>query len=368
VEFSHLEEKFTGPAKSQSKLIGNVRKVYLAHATDEKVRQTGASGGVVTALLLDMLEQGTIDGAFLFSPEGEVSWKSEGRVVRTKEEIILSSQSRYYLSPMNIALSRISDSGEKIAYVGLPCHVHGLRKAQVSKWKPNAELSPVIGIYCGNNLFFEATRALLRKMGVKDLEEVNSIKYREGPWPGNFYVRKKDSTEARISKLEFNQAIPFFINKRCLLCIDLTNELTDISVRDGWMKEGDEKEGWSIVITRTELGDRIVEQCIENGSIHIEEITVKDAELMHSHAFDLKKVGSFLRIAFWKRLNLPVPTYDRKPPPVKAGRKVIEFFISLQFLIFSSRIGRVIFNFLPLGFTGSFFKRLRIVWMKFSKH
>ena len=88
---------------------------------------------------------------------------------------------------------------------------------------------------------------------------------------------------------------------------------------------------------------------------------------MHSHAFDLKKTGSFIRLKQWKVLGFEVPVYDRTLQPPRFLRKLAEFFISLEFLIASSGFGRWIFRMLPLGITGNFFRKLRSVWIKRSK-
>jgi len=367
VEFVPLEENYIGEVPIETEFLGRVRSVYLAHAVDEDVRNGGASGGVVTAILINLLRKGEIDGAIVFGPPSRDNWISEGRVARSEEEFLLSSQSRYYLSPMNTILSSIAKSSETLAYVGLPCHVHGLRKAQQSKWNASVNLSPVIGIYCGNNLYFEGTRAILRKLGIKSMEKVKRLSYREGEWPGHFHVETRDGIEKRISKLEFNQTIPFFINRRCLLCIDLTNELSDISVGDGWAKEGSSSGGWSIIITRTEEGERIVKEAESESAVVLEKISSEEAEAMHSHAFDLKKTGAFIRLKQWKYFGFQVPVYDRRVHSPRFLRKLIEFFISIEFLVASSTFGRLIFKVLPLGLTGNFFRKLRSLWIKRSK-
>ena len=105
VKFEPLEREFIKGDYLQTELLGRFRNVYLAHAVDEGVRNAGASGGVVTAILISLLRKGEIDGAVVFGPSSRDNWVSEGRVARSEEEFLLSSQSRYYLSPMNTVLS-----------------------------------------------------------------------------------------------------------------------------------------------------------------------------------------------------------------------------------------------------------------------
>jgi coenzyme F420 hydrogenase subunit beta len=364
VDFAPLERALFGEA-APNPLLGVVREAYLAHATDAGVRRMGSSGGVVTAKLLDLVGRGESSGAVLFAPHPEEPWRGWGRVASTAEEIAAAAQSRYHLSPLNTALVDLRGAAKARAYVGLPCQIHGLRKLQAAGWKgTGAALSPVIGIYCGNNLYYEATRVMLRKLGVKRLADVARLSYREGAWPGSFAVRTADGEERSISKLDFNQVIPFYINRRCLFCVDLTNELADLSVGDGWAKEESGGEGWSIVLVRTEAGARVFDRARRDGVIEAEPIGLEAAERMHSHAFDLKKTGSFLRLRLWRRWGCAVPRYDRPGPRAGAARRLFEVALSLQFAGASSRAGRAVFGLFPAQALGRFFRLVRRRWMR----
>jgi coenzyme F420 hydrogenase subunit beta len=364
VDFAPLEKALFGDA-APNRLLGVVRSAYLAHASDAAVRRKGSSGGVVTAMLLDLVARGESKGAILFAPHRKEPWRGWGRVASSPEEIGAAAQSRYHLSPLNTALREMHDAKRYYAYVGLPCQIHGLRKLQAAGWRrAGLGLSPIIGIYCGNNLYYEATRVMLRKLGVKRPEDVAALSYREGAWPGSFAARTADGAERSISKLDFNQVIPFYINRRCLFCVDLTNELSDISVGDGWAKEGSGGEGWSVALLRTEAGERLFDSAVRSGVIEAEPITLEAAERMHSHAFDLKKTGSFLRLRLWKGWGCAVPRYDRSGPRATVGRQLLELVLSLQFAIASSWAGRAVFRVLPERALGGFFRLLRKRWMR----
>lgn len=361
--FEPFERELFGGAAADAHL-GSFRTIRLAHAADPAVRRAGASGGVVTALLLDLLARGETRGAVVFGPHVREPWRGTGRIARTREDILAAAQSRYHLSPLNEALAGRGVGAEPLAYVGLPCQVHGLRRLARAGWKGAAGLDPVIGIYCGNNLYYGATRAILRKLGIRGLEEIAYLAYREGKWPGSFLVRARDGRERSIPKLHFNQAIPFYVNRRCLFCVDLANELADVSVGDGWAREGEGGEGWSIVIARSERGERLVERAIAGGALAAERIDAAAAARMHAHAFDLKKRGAFLRLALWARFGCAVPRYDRRPPRVGAGRRLAEALVSAQFAFCSSAAGRALFAVLPLGAAGRLFALARSVWMR----
>jgi coenzyme F420 hydrogenase subunit beta len=366
VRFTPIERELFGNTQP-NRFLGVVRGAFLAYAADRETRESASSGGVVTALSLHLRSAGAVNGVLCYTRHESEPWRGWGRIARTEAEIREAAQSRYHLSPMNTALASLDGLEGEYAYIGIPCQVHGLWKLRGAGWSPKASLGPVIGIYCGNNLYFEATRVILTKLGVKRLEDIEELSYREGAWPGNFSVKTCDGRLRSIPKHEFNQVIPFYINKRCLFCIDLTNELTDLSVGDGWAREGSREGGYSIVLTRTERGEQLLRQAADDGVVHLEQINIEAAERMHAHAFDLKKVGAFLRMASWRRIGYAVPSYDRPVPEVGAGRRVGEFFVSLQFIACSSWIGRCAMRMLPVGALGRFFRFLRTTWIRLSQ-
>lgn len=363
VDFAPLEKRLFGDAVP-NRLLGVVRGAYLAHASDGLVRRKGSSGGVVTAMLLDLVGRGESRGAVLFAPHRTEPWRGWGRIASAPDEILAAAQSRYHLSPLNTALAELRGAEGDYAYVGLSCQIHGLRKLQAAGWgRAGLRLSPVIGIYCGNNLYYGATRAMLRKLGVKRPEDVTELSYREGAWPGSFSARTADGAVRSISKFDFNQVIPFYINRRCLFCVDLTNELSDISVGDGWAKEGG-ADGWSVVLIRSETGERLFDHAVRSGVIEAERITVEAAERMHPYPFDFKKTGSFLRLGLWRGWGCAVPRYDRPGPRAASGRRLFEIVLSLQFAVASTRVGRGVFRVLPAKALGGVFRALRKRWMR----
>ncbi|MBU8921038.1 MAG: Coenzyme F420 hydrogenase/dehydrogenase, beta subunit C-terminal domain [Bacteroidales bacterium] len=365
VDFSRLEKRFICDSKTDP-FTGIVKSAWVARAVDEKVRASGASGGIVTALLNFLIETDNADGALVYSMDRDKPFVGRGVIARSKAEVAEASQSKYHLSPMNEALADLRDA-ERIAVSGLPCQIHGIRKLQDSGWEKASSIGPCVGIYCGNNLYYEATRVMMKKMGVKSLEDVKRLSYREGDWPGYFSVVNKNDESLRVSKLDFNQAIPFYINHRCLFCTDLTNELSDISVGDAWSKEGLEEGGWSIVLARTGEGEKLVRSAIETGIIIAEDISHQEVLSMHAHAFDLKKYGSWLRVSAWKYLGYKVPSFNQARPDIKTGRKIAEILFSMQFMLCSSKVGRKMFSLLPVGALGPIFRWLRRTWINISR-
>ena len=84
------------------------------------------------------------------------------------------------------------------------------------------------------NLHFSSVISFLKAHGEKNYREIKNIQYRHGEWPGNMRVEMKSGKNFQLPKFHANYLIPFHMIKRCIYCIDASNEFTDISVGDAW--------------------------------------------------------------------------------------------------------------------------------------
>ena len=115
----------------ERELLGIYRRCVAAHAVAPDIRAAGAAGGVVTALLVYALEQGSIEGALVGQMDPKEPWHTVPVLATTSEEVIASAQSKYQVVATNAALSRLLEGGHKmIGHVGLGCHTEALRKLQ----------------------------------------------------------------------------------------------------------------------------------------------------------------------------------------------------------------------------------------------
>jgi len=365
VPFYELNKKLFG--RTPSSPLGNYEHIYIGYAMDKQVRKRGASGGIVTALLLNLFRKGLIRGAVVVTSCEDKPWQMKAYVACSEEEILKAAQSKYTLVPVNVVLRDIMKMEGKFAFVGLPCQVHALRKLEACNHSIMKKIKYIIGIYCGNNLQFNATLSLLRKLGVKDLDEIRSLEYRAGDWPGEFRVTLKNGTTYSVKKFYYNYLIPFYIERRCLFCIDLSNELADVSVGDCWMPELERRggEGWSVIISRTEKGSKIIRDALADGAIFLKRIDEANALRMHSHGLDFKKVGAFARMKIRKMMRRKIPYYGVNSPKISRKRFLVEIWKLLTFKICSYNfVRKVVESYIPLFLLGRIFVTARIVWRK----
>jgi coenzyme F420 hydrogenase subunit beta len=367
VNFQDLNLQVFGEP-SQSYLLGSYQSLSVGFSRDLAVRQGAASGGVVSSVSLYLLEKGLVDGVITLVDSQEEPYRAIPRVVRSRSEVLAAAQSKYSISPVNTIFGELEKQEGVFAYVGLPCQVHSLRKLQAAGYPPADRVKYVIGTYCGNILHFDSVRSFLKRNGVSDLSQVTSLKYRAGEWPGKLEARLRDGRVFGLEKFYANYLIPFYIMKRCLLCTDLTNEFTDISVGDGWAPAYDERgKGWSIVLGRTPLGEGLLYEMQREGHLELHPVTEEAAVNMHSHGLDFKKRGAFIRIERRARFGLPVPDYGYQLERANFSRKVQEAVIDLVFQLGSLRFTRWLVNHIPVRFIGRGFKALRKVWIRSTR-
>ncbi len=349
-------------APTHSAALGPLRRLRVAHARNAHIHESGASGGVVTALLCDLLERGAITGAVVLDSHPGAPWRPWPRIARTRDEVVHAAQSKYCVTPTNVILQDVAPARERLAVVTLPCQLHALVALQQQNHPLARAVALTIGLYCGNQLHFGATRSFLRRHGVDDLGEIAEIRYRDGAWPGQVRCRLKDGRSFAVPKFEFNHLISFYVMQRCLLCTDLAAEGADISVADAWGAEPTATTGASLVVTRTARGEAVVADCAARDIIATQDVSLARALTMHAHGLDLKKTGASLRIAARASRGQPVPQYDTPAPHVPWQRQVAETLVSAHFRLLGTPVARWLVDRVPFHLLGRVYTAARTVW------
>lgn len=307
VKFKDLNLTIFGQEPKDS-FLGNYLNCYIGHATNYEIRYNSASGGLVTALLIFALEEGIIDGALVTKMSDEKPLEPQPFIARNRREVISAAKSKYCPVPANIALQDILENEGKYAVVGLPCHLHGIRKAEMINKKLNERIVLHIGLFCGKNISFLGTQFLLQGMKVKE-EEVEKLDYRGEGWPGSMTIQLTNKQRKQISiKKYYNSRFSSFVPWRCTLCSDGTSELADISFGDAWLSEVNkvDKVGTSIVISRNRQGEDILKQMEHKGKVKLSVIScdkVKESQ----GGFLWKKKDLRARFAIAKLIGKKVP-------------------------------------------------------------
>ncbi len=350
LDFNLLNQEFFGKLP-ENELYGNFISVYTSYANDEKVRYNGASGGVVTALLNDFMEQKEIDGALVVKMSQERPLEPEIFIARNKEELISAQQSKYLPVPMNIGLKQIlKNSNERYAMVGLPCHFHGLLKAEKIIPEIKDRIALRIGLFCGFNPTLSSTKFLLRRSGVKNFDDVAEIKYRDGDWPCGFRAFLKDGTDRFLYPIRhFLFSHYVFERHRCAMCADHLCEFCDLSMGDEWRADlKDDAAGWSFIMTRTKKGEKVVQKLLERKIIEAEKISEDVIFSGQGSNMIFKKRGNQAFANIKKFMGKQVPDYfSRREQKPKLKYYIGAFAILIMTNLFEQPIISRMFEWVP---------------------
>jgi coenzyme F420 hydrogenase subunit beta len=315
VNFEELNRGLFGRSPSDIRL-GNYENCYIGHAVNDDIRFNASSGGVVTALLAFALEQGIIDGAVVTRMSKERVLEPEPFIARTIEELVDASKSKYCPVPVNVVLRDILNSkdNERFAVVGLPCHIHGIRKAQARNKKLQKKIVLCIGLICSHNNTFWQVKSLVERLDIRE-QNIEKIEFRGHGWPGRFAVVLKNGDTVTISYSEAMVQHNLWFNAvpRCLLCCDLTSELADISCGDPWIPEvtANETMGKTLIISRSRSGERICKDAYNTNHIDFKEIS-PDKVKQASDMMRTKKRDINARFLFRRMFKKKIPVYNTR--------------------------------------------------------
>ena len=299
---------------------GSIRSAAVLHAADPEIAANAASGGAVTALLADLLARGEIDGALVAKMEWQCDDPPKGRavIVRTREELIAAQGSIYFDFPMltSETVQMIREFPGKLAAVLLPCQAGALRKICARAPEVAAKIRCVIGLFCGHTSQRELLLKVLAKQGVGP-SEVRSYRFRRGAWRGRSYMLLADGRELSQPSAYYLLYQNLFIlsARRCLGCFDHFAEAADLSCGDIWnLKYRRSGIKFSMVAARTEVGEKILREAVENGAVTAEKVSQEALFRANSRSVIYHKAVAARARAYRRHgVEITVPAGAAKP-------------------------------------------------------
>jgi coenzyme F420 hydrogenase subunit beta len=305
-----LEIEDTAPRSITQMAVGGFRKCYIGHASDPVIRRRSTSGGIAPALAGFLFDAKMIDAAIATSMVDYSPFDTTPVCCTTMTSFLTTCGSKYCPAATNSILNDESIPALKsLLWIGLPCHIQGLCKARKYAPLKNAGSILTVGLLCGGMRGQEATKWILKSRNYTP-EAVNKIQYRGDGWPGEMKINFKDSSEEL--KIPYSQYYDTYFESwqpwRCSLCLDRFSILADISLGDAWLPELIEDTcGTSLIIARSENGEKIIREAAEKGAIKIVE---KDFNAIFNSQKGLTNdINSKIipTLAVIKKLHLTVP-------------------------------------------------------------
>jgi coenzyme F420 hydrogenase subunit beta len=302
---THLEKGLLPPQTDPFK--GSIISAYCGQAVDKEILRNGQSGGVVTALLEHLLDSGRINNALVTQMPRDGSLRPKCVVTCDRDVIRKSQASKYCPAPVGAAARKaIVRDGEKLAVVGVACHMHGLTNAQALLGGPE----PLrIGLVCDRMMTFGAIDHLIDIAGA-NRGDVASVQFRSkkfNGWPGDVCVCMKDGTELCVANKHRGSIKDIYTPLRCRLCFDKTNVLSDIVVGDAWGLRRD-KEGFSAIIARTDKGRDVLLSAQKADALKLD--TVNAEAVFKGQAIEKKRIDWTVFTIIRQDSGMPVPDFN----------------------------------------------------------
>jgi len=336
-------------------LIGSYSNCYLGHSNDAEVTSVSSSGGIVEQVLIYLLENRLIDYALTARAARENPLMPESSFASTREEILSSSGSKYCPVATDVALKKIMAEDKKFAFVGLPCHIHSLRKAERVFKGLRGKIVLHIGLFCGHTVNFDGTFLVLKKLAVSE-NEVARLRYRGNEHPDHMLIELRDGQRKKIRfnrnwNAYWNLFAPFFFTPvRCLMCPDHFNELADMSVGDAWLQElRNSSTAESIVVSRTEIAEKTLVDMRTRGLLTLKLLSQEKVKASQAFSLNFKKENLPGRLSFFRALGKSTPTMDCTVQNSSKLLGLISGFLSyLSFRVSSSKHLSLLLLYVPL--------------------
>jgi coenzyme F420 hydrogenase subunit beta len=311
IDVSHdAKAQGAGTIEELAQSWGPVLEVWEGFASDAEIRHKGSSAGMASALALFCVEDLGMRGAVHIRAEDESAHLNRTAFSRTRDELLASTGSRYAPASPCDGLGHIEQADGPAVFIGKPCDVEALRKAQAIRPALDRNVGVAIGIFCAGTPSSQGTLDLLRKHGIRP-EDVEELRYRGRGWPGHFAVRLKGESEWRdlATYAEAWGFLQAYRPYRCYLCPDGTSEFADISCGDPWYREVEPGEpGTSLVVVRTEKGRDIVKRAMAAGAVELRRVDPKTLS-MSQRELQLKRGAIWGRVLTMQSLGLPAPSF-----------------------------------------------------------
>jgi coenzyme F420 hydrogenase subunit beta len=299
------------------------------YSIDAKIRKNAASGGCTTALLVYALEEDIIDGAIVVGTDPEYPWRPKPVLATTKSELLAAVQSKYALVPVNTLLKEAERKDlKKVAIVGLPCHIEGIRKMQMYGKAKNMinRISFTIGLFCGHNRSYRTTEHMIGSILKIPLDSIAKYEYRGGPESQDKVITFRDGRTKIIPREITSKPGATATWDRCKVCWDFSSELADISVGDIFLPINHIRfPKYTCIITRTKVGKTLIDGA--EKSSYIRTSTLGKSGFSYNIGLETKKRMAARCIMHRKHENLPFPNYhydvSHEPPVVNDVRSAL---------------------------------------------
>ncbi len=297
---------------------GSWRRMVKAYASDAEIRHVAATGGVMSALGVYLLESKRVDFILHARASEANPTFGERHLSFDRAGVIEGAGSRYGPTAPLLDFREILDRGQPFAFFGKPCDVTAVRNYARHDPRTNALCRYTIVPVCGGYMPTQDMRNFLQARNI-DFDDLTAFRYRGFGCPGVHRMEMKDGKVHEIDYHDFwggdesTWSMPF----RCKICPDAIGEAADIAASDTWPGGGPTLEGQKTdlgtngVIARTKAGEALLADAIRDGVLTADGSIGPDEMTDYQPHQVSKKRAVWARLAGLKAAGQLTPDVER---------------------------------------------------------
>ncbi|WP_421700894.1 Coenzyme F420 hydrogenase/dehydrogenase, beta subunit C-terminal domain [Aliiroseovarius sp.] len=268
-----LPERERTPATKTDLIWGDYLTMTLAHAADPEVRHRGATGGVLTALGMYLIDTGEVDFILQAKASSRVPTFGDAALSHSSAEVLEAAGSRYGPTAPLVEVMAQLDKGRPFAFVGKPCDIAALRNLARVDERVDRLVKYMLTPVCGGFMPPQGMARFLRDELHIDPDQVTGFRYRGYGCPGLTRVEMADGTvhERRYTDFWGTDESMWMLPFRCKVCPDGIGEAADIAASDTWPggspdpRTEDDDPGTNAMVIRSARGADLVDRAIAAG-------------------------------------------------------------------------------------------------------
>ena len=294
--------------KYRDDVWGAYSSMRYAWAKDPEVRFRSATGGVLSALGMHLLESGAVGFILHVSADPDQPMRSRWVMSDTADEVFERAGSRYGPVAPLAGFVEALERGQPFAIIAKPCDIGAVHALSRTDPRVNQLCIARLVMVCGGQSHLSKSQALLAEFGLQE-EELSLFRYRGYGNPGLTTIESGDGrTFHKTYQALWEDEASWELETRCKLCPDALGEAADIAAADVWPGGGPsgEDDGFNGIIVRSPAGEALVRSAVASGHLELgDDISPRTFDDFQPHQVR-KKHAVAARLTGMSEAGLPV--------------------------------------------------------------
>lgn len=241
----------------------------MAWAADPTIRYEAATGGVLTALGVFLLESGQVDAVLHVGQRDGDGFANRWVISETPADVVAHKGSRYSPTSPLAGLAEMLGRGVPFALIAKPCDAGAVHALSEVDERVDELCRFRLTMVCGGQSRLTKSLGVAEGFGLA-ADDVDSIRYRGFGNPGPTVLRSRAGNEHTVSYLDmWADEGTWDLDARCTVCPDPLGEASDVAAADAWPGGAPvgEDEGFNAIVVRSPAGETLIHDAVDAGHL-----------------------------------------------------------------------------------------------------